>query len=159
MYRRRVVLLLAAALASPTGAQSPCVVQDQGDSHRLEIGVTAAGAFVRFAADTTPRTPSPPLPARVYAGKRIGAAAEARFSPLTPAAGLAIAYEVPSEGGGFPLTATHDAEALLAIVAEAKDHFLVVEGPDGLVQDYVAIHSFDREQARSLLACKAQHIR
>jgi hypothetical protein len=141
---------LIALLPVAAVAQSPCVVVEQGDSHKLEIGVDRDGAFVRLTDQR--RVPMGPVPVRVYAGKRMGAAAQERFSQLTSVAGQQMAYRTRPEGG-FVVSSAQQPDLLLAIVADAKDEFLVIETMDGRLQDYVAIYQFDRAKARRLLDC------
>ena len=54
---------------SQTG-KTVCYFREQGSSHSLDIGVSAAGAFIRLESfDTREMTLAPPL--RVFAGKEI----------------------------------------------------------------------------------------
>ncbi|MGA7971776.1 MAG: hypothetical protein WCA36_03140, partial [Pseudolabrys sp.] len=45
-----------------------CYFREEGDTHRLDIGIAAAGAFVRLQTPE-PREATPALPVRVFAGK------------------------------------------------------------------------------------------
>lgn len=141
---------LIAVLPLAAAAQQPCVVVEQGDSHRLEIGLDRGGAFLRLTDQRRP--PSGPLAVRVYAGKRVGASREERFSPVTSVVGQRFSYQTRPEGG-FLLRSADQPGLLLAIAVEAKDDFLVIETMDGRLQDYVAIYEFDREKLRRLLDC------
>ena len=150
--RRLLRALLLVLVPLVAAAQEPCVVSEQGDSHRLVTGIDRTGGFVRLTTPEPRPLVAQPVAVRAYAGKR---AAGDRFTQLTSSSGENFTYETPREGG-FLLKAPGQADLMLAIVAEARNEFLVIEGKNGRVQDYVAIYKFDNVATRLLLECKRQ---
>lgn len=140
------------------GGGTVCFRREEGDSHRLDIGVGAMGAFVRL--DTPePRDALPGLPVRVYAGVEEvrNDRSTGRFTSLLAHDGE-VAYTVPDRKlARFVLIAPGDAARFLAVVAAARRNFLVVEQRTGGVRDYVAVYDFDRAAAEALLACRQRH--
>lgn len=134
-----------------------CLVREQGDSHRLDIGLGGKGAFVRL--DTPePREALPRLPLRVYAGEQEvqGGRVTDRFKKLSTFAGEAE-YVVPDRAkGGFTLLATSNPAGFLAVVAAARNNFLVVEQVNNAARDYVAVYTFDPPAAAGLATCRRQ---
>jgi hypothetical protein len=140
------------------GGGTVCFRREEGDSHRLDIGIGAVGAFVRL--DTPePRDALPGLPVRVYAGVEEvrNDRSTGRFTSLLAHDGE-VTYIVPDRKlASFVLIAPGDAARFLAVVAAARRNFLVVEQRTGGVRDYVAVYDFDRAAAEALLACRQRH--
>lgn len=135
-----------------------CYRREEGDSHRLDIGVGAIGAFVRLETPE-PRDALPRLPVRAYAGVEEvrNDRSTGRFTPLL-AYEDEITYVVPDRTlGSFVLVATREAARFLAVVAAARGNFLVVEQRNAAVRDYVAVYQFDRTAAEAILACRQRH--
>lgn len=135
-----------------------CFLREQGDSHRLDIGIGASGAFVRLETPE-PRDATPVPPVRAYAGlqQTENGRATDRFMVLKPYEGE-VTYVVSTPGqGSFTLVATGAPDAFLAVVAAAGGNFLVIEQRRPPVRDYVAIYDFDEQAAAALLACRQRH--
>ena len=149
-------LATLALLSLPAAAQAAsCVRVEQGDSHRLEIGVDRAGAYVKLETPE-PRESTARNPVRVYAGKEIvvNDKVTGKFKALAAYDGEATITVPKADRASFLLQASGDAAAFLATVAAAKGNFLVIESrnkPGEL--EYVAIYDFDRAAAQALLAC------
>jgi hypothetical protein len=136
-----------------------CYVLEQGDSHRLQIGTSAKGAFVRLDTPEPRDLPVPQAPVRIYAGLQQTAAGRAtdRFAALKTFSGE-VAYGVPrADQGGFVLVASSEIADFLAVVAAAKGNFLVVDSRSGEARDYVAVYEFDQRAAEALIACRPTH--
>ena len=135
-----------------------CFVREEGDSHRLDIGIGAGGAFVRLETPE-PRDATPVPPVRVYAGLQQtenGRATE-RFMVLKPYDGE-VTYIVPTPGqGSFTLLAAGAPDAFLAVVAAAGGNFLVIEQRRSAIRDYVAIYDFNEQAAAAVAACRQRH--
>lgn len=133
-----------------------CYVLEQGDSHRLHIGTSAKGGFVRLDTPEPRETPVPQAPVRLYAGvqqTKDGRATD-RFAALKTFSG-AVDYVAPRvDQGGFTLVASSDVAEFLAVVAAAKGNFLVVESRSSEGRDYVAVYEFDQRAAEALVACR-----
>lgn len=145
-------------LGRAAAGRTVCFVREQGDSHRLDIGVSASGAFVRLATPE-PRDAMPLPPVRVYAGLQQAEQGRAtdRFMVLKPHDGN-VTYIVPSPAlGSFTLLADGTPEAFLAVVAAAGGNFLVIEQRRPPVRDYVAIYEFNDQAAAALAACRQRH--
>lgn len=135
-----------------------CFVREEGDSHRLDIGIGAGGAFVRLETPE-PRDATPVPPVRVYAGlqQTENGRATDRFMVLRPYEGE-VAYFVPTPGqGSFTLLAAGAPDAFLAVVAAAGGNFLVIEQRRSAVRDYVAIYDFNEQAAAAVAACRQRH--
>jgi hypothetical protein len=135
-----------------------CFVREEGDSHRLDIGIGAAGAFVRLETPE-PRDSTPVPPVRVYAGlqQTENGRATDRFMMLKPYDGeVAYVAAIPGQGS-FTLLAASAPEAFLAVVAAAAGNFLVIEQRRPPVRDYVAIYEFNDRAAAALAACRQRH--
>jgi len=136
-----------------------CFRREQGDTHQLDIGIGHMGAFVRLETPE-PRDAMPKPPVRVYAGAEEirNERATGRFRQLTTFVGD-IVYAVPDRArAGFTLLASPDPAGFLAVVAEARANFLVVEQRDGRVRDYVAVYEFGPAAMQALLACLKNRI-
>lgn len=158
MTKLPAVLCLAALalLSLPAAAQTPsCVRVERGDTHRLEIGIGRAGAYVKLET-AEPRESTARNPVRVYAGQEIivNDKVTGKFKRLAAYDGEASLTVPKANSAGFLLQASGDPAAFLATVAAAKGNFLVVESrnkPGEL--EYVAVYDFDRAAAQALLAC------
>lgn len=138
-----------------------CFRREQGDSHRLDIGIGADGAFVRL--DTPePRESTARSPVRVYAGLQQvedGKATE-RFMVLAPFAGEVRFFVPQADRASFTILATGDPAPFLAVVAAARDNLLVIDSRQPPpAREYVAVYAFDRAAADVLIACARQHVR
>ena len=115
-------------LGRDAAGRTVCYVREQGDSHRLDVGIGAVGTFVRL--DTPePRDATARNPVRVFAGLQQidNDKATDRFTPLKSFAGTP-AFHVPRKDLlGFVILAEGDPAAFLAIVAAARRNFLVIE--------------------------------
>ena len=141
-------------LGRDQAGRTVCYRREEGSSHRLDIGVGPQGAFLRL--DTPePRDATAREPVRVYAGHRSGD----RFTVLAVFEGTAR-HHVPGVGAsGFVLVAA-EAAAFLAVVAAARDQFLVVESRQApAAREYVAIYEFTKAAADAMLACAVRHVR
>ena len=135
-----------------------CYRREEGDSHRLDIGVGAIGAFVRLETPES-RDALPRPPVRAYAGVEEvrNDRSTGRFTPLL-AYEDEITYVVPDRtSASFVLIATREAARFLAVVAAARGNFLVVEQRNAAIRDYVAVYQFDRTAAEAILACQRRH--
>lgn len=135
-----------------------CFLREEGDSHRLDVGISAGGAFVRLETPE-PRDATPVPPVRVYAGlqQTVNGRATDRFMVLKPYDGE-VSYVVPTPGqGSFTLVAAGAPDAFLAVVAAAGGNFLVIEQRRPPVRDYVAIYDFKEPAATALAACRQRH--
>jgi hypothetical protein len=141
----------------PAG-RTVCFVREEGDSHRLDVGISAGSAFVRLETPE-PRDATPVPPVRVYAGlqQTENGRATDRFMVLKPYEGE-VAYIVPTPGqGSFTLLAAGSPDAFLAVVAAAGGNFLVIEQRRPAVRDYVAIYDFNEQAAAAVSACRQRH--
>lgn len=141
-------------LGRDAAGEPVCYVVEQGDSHRLIIGLGRKGAFVRLESPE-PRETAPKSPVRVFAGVRqVERGREERYAALKTFAGDVL-YTVPqSSRRNFLLVASADPAAFLAVVAAAKDNFLVIEARNGQGRDYVAVYKLDQAAADALVACQ-----
>jgi hypothetical protein len=141
-----------------------CYFREEGDTHRLDIGIAAAGAFVRLQTPE-PREATPALPVRVFAGKektrRVGnnEFATGEYTVLKAYDGP-VAFSVPEpRQGGFTALAKSNAKQFLEMVAAAKGEFAVVQSAQGgKAANIVAVYRFNSALVPVLLSCaKAQH--
>lgn len=133
---------------------SVCFKREEGDTHRLDIGIGDMGAFVRLETPE-PRDATPQAPLRVYAGlqETEGERYTGRFRALLVYEGE-VAYAVPDRTlAGFVLVASDPAN-FLPVVAAARENFLVVEQRRSAVRDYVAVYEFDRAAVQAVMACR-----
>jgi len=142
-------------LGRDSAGRTLCFRREEGSSHRLDIGISRQGAFVRLETPE-PREATARDPVRVYAGQR---GAGDRFAVLAAYDGAARHFVANPSSSGFTLVAT-DAAAFLAVVAAARDHFLVVESRQPpAARESVAIYDFTRAAGEAMLACAARHVR
>jgi hypothetical protein len=138
-----------------------CYVRETGDSHRLDIGIGGAGAFVRLeAGDNDPGAVAPQAPLLVYAGQQEseeGKAAD-RFAILKSYEGTASFLQFAAPQPGWLLSATGDPAPFLEVVAAARRKFLVVESQQPRAVAYVAVYEFTPDAAAKLVACAARHV-
>ena len=149
---------------SKTGTLA-CYFREEGDSHRLDIGIAAQGAFVRLQTPE-PRelTPSPPV--QVFAGKektrRVGnnEFATGEFTALKSYNGDVEFFVPKPTTGDFTVIAKSDPAAFLAMVAGAKTQFVVVRSiADPKAANIVAVYGFDAAMIPVILSCaRAQHL-
>ncbi len=142
-----------------------CYFREEGDTHRLDIGIAAAGAFVRLQTpETRDATPAPPV--RIFAGKektrRSGGNeyATGEYTVLKAYDGP-VAFFVPEpKTSGFTAIGKADPKSFLEMVATAKGEFVVVQAERGAkAANIVAVYGFNAALIPALLSCaKAQHI-
>ncbi|MBI1204308.1 MAG: hypothetical protein GC182_17555 [Rhodopseudomonas sp.] len=143
---------------SPTGAVA-CYFREEGDSHRLDIGIAAPGAFVRLATPE-PREATPTPPVRIFAGKektrRVGGNefTTGEYTILKAYDGP-VAFSVPEpKKGGFTAVGKADAKRFLEMVAAAKGEFVVVQSERGAkAANIVAVYRFDATMVPVLVSC------
>lgn len=132
-----------------------CYRREEGDTHRLDIGIGKMGAFVRLESPE-PRDMLVSKPVRAYAAVEQvrNDRATGHFTSLLAFEGelsyLAPDYKILS----FVLVAPTEPAQLLAVVAAARGNFLVIEQRGSSNRDYVAIYQFDRDAAEAILACQ-----
>lgn len=142
------------------GNRPVCFLREQGDTHRLDIGIGLEGAFVRLETPE-PRDSTARNPVRIYAGLqqvKDGYATD-RFMVLE-AFGGAVRFLVPqADRGSFTIVATGDPLPFLAVVAAARGNFLVIDSREPPPsREYAAVYDFDRPAADALVACARQHL-
>jgi hypothetical protein len=140
--------------------KTACYVREEGSSHRLDIGMSADGAFIRLeTGDSRETTPTAPL--RLFAGKQIarGQYVTNEFIVLQAYDG-AFDYSIPKpEQGDFVVLAKGDAKAFFEMVARARKEFVVVQSAaDRTSTDIVAIYKFSTAAIPALLACAKERI-
>lgn len=165
------VPLLSAAAAPGAGGirlgQDPengptCYRRESGETHKLDIGINRAGAFIRLTSPE-PRESSASNPVRVYAGEeRIdqNGMTTNTFKVLAPFEGE-VSLSIPDpEAASFLLQSRGDPEKLLNVVAAAKGNFLVLESrnqPGGV--ESVAVYDFGPGDTAALAACAKESVR
>ncbi|NVN88141.1 MAG: hypothetical protein HXX15_18835 [Rhodopseudomonas sp.] len=127
-----------------------CYFREEGSSHRLDIGITAAGAFIRLEApDEREATPTAPL--RVFAGKETGNGDWLTIRAFEGDVDYATPRPTTTD---FTLTARSNPQAFLEMVAAARNEFVVVQSQaDPKAVNVVAIYHFSAEAIPALLAC------
>ena len=136
-----------------------CYFREEGDSHRLDIGIAAAGAFVRLQTPE-PRDATATPPVRVFAGKqktrRVGdnEFATGEYAVLK-AYGGPVEFSVPDpKQGGFTVLTRTDSKGFLEMVAAAKGEFVVVQSAQGgQAANIVAVYRFSTTLIPVLLSC------
>lgn len=146
-----------------------CFFREEGSSHRLDIGMTADGPFIRVEHGDGPLAtgsiPKPPL--MVFAGKGLTNLVDGDLKSTGEYEqfqiyGGAIEYapNLDTEmGNGFAVVAKGDAKAFFEMVARARGEFVVVQSvsePKKL--DVVAIYDFNANAISALLLCEKKHI-
>jgi hypothetical protein len=138
-----------------------CFFREQGDSHTLDIGIAADGAFIRLE-NFEPREATPAPPLRVFAGKQLtkGGYVTDTYTVLQAYDGP-IDYFIPKpDSGGFVVVAKADAKAFLEMVARARTEFVVVQSvANPKNPDIVAIYDFKTAAIPALLACAKDRLR
>ena len=146
-----------------------CYFHEEGSSHKLDVGIGAAGTFIRVASGDGPldagSIPKPPL--KVFAGKGLTKLVDGdlkstgEYEPFQVYVG-AFDY-VPNVktvfGGGFVVLAKGDAKVFLDMVAGARREFIVVQSsaePKNV--DVIAIYKFNASAASALLACAKKNV-
>jgi hypothetical protein len=149
---------------SNTGAVA-CYAREEGDTHRLDIGIAAHGAFVRLQTPE-PRDATPSPPVRIFAGKektrRSGGNeyTTGEYTVLKAYDGDVAFYVPRPTNGDFTAIGKSDPAAFLAMVAAARREFVVVQSASGAkAANIVAVYHFNAAMIPVLLSCaKAQHI-
>jgi hypothetical protein len=168
-------------IAKSSKGKPVCYFREEGSSHRLDIGLSADGAFIRVESGEGPlanesnfnpelplvtRTnPKPPL--RIFAAKGLtkvingDVKSTGEYEPLQFYGG-AVDY-VPNIdtvfGEGFVLVTKGDTKSFLEMVTRARGEFIVVQSvaePKNF--DGVAIYGFKASTLAALLACAKKHI-
>ena len=141
-----------------------CYAREEGDTHRLDIGIAAQGAFIRLATPE-PREKTPVPPVRVFAGKektkRVGnnEYATGEFTVLKSYDGDVEFYVPEPTKGGFTVITRSDPAAFLAMLAGAKTEFVVVQSiADPKAINIVAIYHFSTGMVPALLSCAKANI-
>lgn len=141
-----------------------CLSREEGDSHRLDIGIVADSDVLRAFArlDTqVPREATAREPVRVYAGlqKVQGGYATNRFVVLQSFEGTAHFVARPHDRAGFTVIADGDPSAFLDVVAAARRNFLVVESRrTSMGREFIGVYQFDRAAGQALIACAQRHV-
>jgi hypothetical protein len=147
-----------------------CFFREEGSSHKLDIGMSSDGAFVRLATGDGPldveSIPQPPV--RAFAGKDLTKLVDGdlkstgEYEPTQIYDG-AVDYVpniVTSYGAGFVVVAKGDVKAFFDVIVRAgpRDFFVVqsVSAPKNL--DVVAIYNFEASTIPALLACAKKQI-
>ncbi len=149
---------------SKTGTVA-CYFREEGDTHRLDIGIAAAGAFVRLQTPE-PRDVTPSPPVRVFAGRektrRSGGNeyATGEYTVLKAYDGDIAFYAPRPSHGDFTVIGKSDPAGFLAMVAAARREFVVVQSTGGdKSANIVAVYRFNAALVPVLLSCaKAQHL-
>ncbi len=132
-----------------------CYFREEGSSHRLDVGVTAEGAFLRLqAGEPREMTPRPPL--RVFAGKQVtrGGRVTDDYTVLQAYEKNAAFYVPRPDQTDFVLVAQYDAAGFLEMVARARNEFVVVQSlADPKQVNIVAIYKFNANAIPALLSC------
>ena len=149
--------------------QLVCFFRETGDSHKLDIGLSANGAFIRVEHEDEPlpaaSTPRPPL--QVFAGKGLtkliggNEKSTGEYAQLQMYRG-AVDY-VPNLktklGNGFILVTKGDAKSFFEMAARARGEFIVVQSVSETKNlDVVKIYHFKTSAISALLSCAKKHI-
>lgn len=156
-------------VAKPVKGKPVCYFREEGSSHKLDIGISAAGAFIRVASGDGPldagSIPKPPL--KVFAGKELTRLVDGdlkstgEFEPIQLYDGAVdYAPNIRTQfGGGFVVVAKGDAKSFFDVIARAGPRdFVVVQSASAPKNvDIVAVYKFKASVIPALLACaKAQ---
>ena len=147
-----------------------CFFREEGGSHKLDIGISADGAFIRVEHSDGPlpveAIPKPPV--RLFAGKGLTKIVDGdeiytgEYEPLQIYGG-SIDYLpnlVTEFGDGFAVVSQDDAKTFLEVVARARGQFIVIQSEAELKKlDHVAIYDFKTKSIAALLSCAKKHVR
>jgi hypothetical protein len=152
-----------------SNGQVACFFREAGDSHKLDIGMSANGAFIRVEREeeSLPAASTPRPPLQIFAGKGltklIGGNEKftGEYAQLQMYGG-AVDY-VPNLktklGDGFILVTKGDAKSFLEMAARARGEFIVVQSVSEIKKlDVVAIYHFKASAISALLSCAKKHI-
>lgn len=146
-----------------------CFFREEGDSHKLDIGMSTDGAFIRVEHGDGPlptaSIPKPPL--QIFAGKRLTKLIDGNEKSTGEYAQLqiyggAVDY-VPNintkYGDGFVLVTKGDAKSFFEMVARAHREFIVVRSVSETKRlDVIAIYHFKASTISALLSCAKKHV-
>lgn len=145
--------------------KTACYFREQGNTHTLDIGISADGAFMRLdTADEREKTPAAPL--KVFAGKEITKRVGGdEFS--TGEFNVMQAYDGPFDyfiqdpgRDSFTVIARGDARAFLDMVARAAKQFVVVQSAnDPKTVNYVGVTDFKPAAIPALMACAKERMK
>jgi hypothetical protein len=137
-----------------------CFYREEGDSHRLDIGIGALAAFVRLdEVETFNRAPMPIPPLRLFAGDRM----PDQNNKVTGEYFPNVSYNDPVEyvrfHTGFAVIVRRRAKAFFEWVARAQKQFIVVQSIEYTKSnDVVAVYHFDLSAISPLLSCAKTHL-
>jgi hypothetical protein len=134
-----------------------CYFREEGDSHRLDIGVTVDGAFIRLETPED-RDATPAGPVRVFAGKQTDGDG---WTTLKAYDGEVDFHTPQPPAGGFTVTAAGDPKAFLQMVAAGapRDFVVVQSQADPKVVAIVAVYHFSTRAIPALLTCAKERLR
>jgi hypothetical protein len=146
-----------------------CFFREEGDSHKLDIGMSTDGAFIRVERGDEPlptaSIPKPPL--QIFAGKELTKLIDGNVKSTGEYAQLQI-YDgavdyVPNlntkYGDGFVLVTKGDAKSFFEMAARARGDFIVVQSVSETKKlDVVANYHFKASAISALLSCAKKHI-
>jgi hypothetical protein len=153
-----------------SNGQLACFFREAGDSHKTDIGIFAAGAFIRVEREDEPlpavSIPTPPL--QIFAGKGLtklvggNEKSTGEYAQLQMY-GPQVDY-VPNlttkMGNGFLLVTKGDAKSFFEMTARARGGFIVVQSVSETKKtDVVAIYHFKAGAIHALLECAKKNIR
>lgn len=146
-----------------------CFFREEGSSHKLDIGMSTDGAFIRVEHGDGPlptkSIPKPPL--QIFAGKGLtklidgDVKSSGEYEPLEIYRG-AVDYAPnlnTKYGNGFVIVSKGDAKSFFEMVVRARGEFIVVQSiaePKNV--DLIAIYAFNASTTSALLSCAKQHI-
>jgi hypothetical protein len=158
------------SLGKSRNGKPVCFFREEGSSHRLDIGMTADGAFIRvehgdglLAAGSIAK---PPL--KVFAGKELTKLVDGDLKSTGEYEqfqiyGGAVDYapNLSTEmGNGFAVIAKGDAKSFFEMVARARGEFVVVQSvSEPRNVDVIAIYKFNASAIPALLSCAQKHAR
>ncbi len=147
-----------------------CFFREEGSSHKLDIGISADGAFIRVEHGDGPLPPEaiPTSPLQLSAGKAVTKLVDGdekntgEYTPLFVYDGSIdyVSNLVTDFGNGFVVVSQDDPESFFEIVARARGEFAVVQSTsEPKKSDVVAVYKFTTKSISALLSCAKKHIR
>lgn len=158
------------SLGKSRSGKPVCFFREEGSSHRLDIGMTADGAFIRVEHGdgllASGSIPKPPL--KVFAGKELTKLVDGDLKSTGEYVQLHIyggavdyAPNLSTEmGTGFAMIAKGDVKSFFEMVARARGEFVVVQSvSEPRNVDVIAIYKFNANAIPALLSCAQKHAR